>query len=80
MFRARDLLGSVAMNRQKNATFFDAPLVSLRFVLGDAHAHEGANQTADGAADAEAGESGHDRTGRNERTESGNRENADPGQ
>ena len=54
--------------------------VPLGFVLGDAHPDEGANQTTDSAADPEAGKSAHDRTSRNERTESGNRKSADPGQ
>src|ERR1700720_3533760 len=80
MLRASDLLRGVAVDGEEHAALFDASFVALRFVLGYTQSHEGANQTADRAADSEASQTGHDRARCDERTDSGNRENADPGQ
>src|ERR1019366_1025220 len=52
----------------------------LRFVFRDSHPNERANNTADCAAGSEGSKSGYDRTGRNQRTNSGNCKNTDPGQ
>ena len=68
------------MNGKQNAARFDVSFVALGFVLGDAHPDECANQTADSAADSQAGQSAHDRACRNKRTDPRNRKSADPGQ
>lgn len=68
------------MNGKQNSAFFDVPLVSLRFILWNAHPNECADQAADRAADSEARKSAHNGTGRNKRANSGNRQSADPSQ
>ena len=68
------------MNGKQNPARFDVSFVSLRFVLRDAHPNQCANQAAHRAAHAESRQSGHDRTGRNERTDSGNCKDPDSGQ
>jgi hypothetical protein len=67
------------MNGKQNTTPFDVPFVTLGFVLGDTHPDECANQAAYSAADSQAGEGGHNRACRNERTDPRNRKSADSG-
>src|SRR5579862_4045839 len=57
-----DLLGSVAVHREENATLAEAIFVALGIVLGDAHADEGARKSADRAPHTYARKGRHDGT------------------
>src|SRR6266404_8690883 len=47
-------LGVVAVNRQQDATVFDASLVSLRLVLGNSHPDQRPRETTHGSAHSDA--------------------------
>src|SRR6266576_535973 len=71
------LLGGVAVNREESSASFDGTFVALRFVFGDAHANEGSDQTAYGAAGTCSCKCRHDWAGCDERTDARNGESAD---
>src|SRR6185369_4537887 len=70
---------SRAMDREQHAAVLDATLVPLGFVLGNSHADERTNQPAYRSADPNACERGHDRTGSDEWSQSGDGECTDAG-
>src|SRR4029079_4815946 len=78
-FHSSDLVRRRAMDREQHAAVLDATLVPLGFVLGKSHADERTNQPAYRSADPNACERGHDRTGSDEWSQSGDGECADAG-
>src|SRR5215472_13498322 len=64
------------MHRRQDATALDQPLVTFGLVLGDAHADQRSDQTADHRPSPNAGERGHDGSSRDERSEAWNGEGA----
>ena len=70
---------SVKRNQRDHNGKDRSPLHRTHPVCDHSHPDERTDQTADRAADPEACERAHDRTGRNERTDSGNCKHADPG-
>src|ERR1022692_3387914 len=70
----------VTMYRQQNTALFDSAFVPLGLILRHAHTDECADQSADRAANSQAGQGSHNRAGRNERTEARNRQCADTDQ
>src|SRR5580658_3898657 len=77
VLRPCNFFRSVAMDREKNATFFDSSFVPLRLILGNTHTDQGPDQTTYRAAYSEAGQSTHDRACGNEWTNAGDRERTD---
>src|ERR1700733_15647655 len=65
------------MNGKEDSALLDVSFISLRLVLGNAESDQGSHETANGSADAYAGERGHDGASRDERAYTGNRERAD---
>ncbi len=68
VFGGRDLAERVAVDGEKCSAVLDAAFVALGFILGDAHADQGSDETAYCAADSEPGERGHDGAGSDEWT------------
>ena len=65
------------MDRQKDATFFDTPFVTLRFKLWYTHTNQCANDPTDDATRAEPCERRHDRACGYKWSESRNSQSAD---
>src|SRR3984893_910643 len=72
-------VGRGAVYRQENAALLNAPFVTLRFVLGNAHADQRAGNSANGPAHTHAGECRHDWSRRYERSDAGNWQPANAG-
>jgi len=64
------------MNGYENAACANAAVEAFGFILRDTHPYEGSHQPADCAARTHAGQSRHDRSGRDKWAESGNRQRA----
>src|SRR4051794_32238851 len=68
------------MGREQNAASPNAPFVTFRFVFGNAQAYERSHYPADRSPHAYATKQTHDRTGRDERSNTGNRQGANAGE
>jgi hypothetical protein len=65
------------VNGKENSSVLDGAFVPLGFVLGESHADEGSDESADCTADAYAGERCHDGTCGDEGADAGDSESAD---
>src|ERR1700722_9170400 len=65
--RPRNLIGSVAMDRKQYAAILNSAFVALRFILGNSHPDQGANQAAYGSANTQSCKRSHNRAGSYER-------------
>ena len=77
--RKGDLFGRVAVDGEERSAVLDAAFIALRFVLGNAHADKGSDDSAYRAAYAESGECAHDWAGGDERADAGDGEGSDAG-
>src|ERR1700691_4298730 len=66
------------MHRKQHTAVFYPALISLGLILGDPHSHQSADQAAYCSTNAQTSERTHDRTGRNEWPDTGDRQGADP--
>src|ERR1043165_7664416 len=65
------------MDRNEDAAFANFTFEALRLVLRDPEANQCTGQSADGRTDRRAAEGCHDRSGSDERPDTGNRQQAD---
>ena len=75
-----DLAGGFAVDGEEDASVFDSAFVAFGFVLGDAHAYEGSDESSDCSAYSEACQGAHDGAGCDERAYSGDGERSDAGE